>query len=116
MEKPVFKGNLLSIIFAFFILFCLSCTIPTKPNIEYDGNVTSSFSKIVQLNPVLAKEILKLPDQDKLEKYYLYYSVLGELYSRSNKKEEAKMCFNKAIELTDSETEKVLLNKKISLI
>lgn len=46
------------------------------------------------------------------EKHYIYYSLLGEIYSSSDKK-KAKANFEKAITLTQSEAEKKLLRRKI---
>lgn len=61
-------------------------------------------------------EIQNLPDQDKLRNYYLYHSVLGEIQLRNNQIEEARSSFNKALNLTESDAEKDLLKRKISLI
>ncbi len=59
------------------------------------------------------KEIFKLQDQNKLNNYYLYHSVLGELYLENNQPEKARESFNTAIKLTESEAEKLLLRRKI---
>ena len=61
-------------------------------------------------------EVHNLPEQDKLKDYYLYHSVIGELYSRNNQKAEAKMCFVKALKLTNSKPEKDLLKRKIEIL
>jgi len=61
-------------------------------------------------------EILKLTEQDKLNNYYLYHSVIGELYLKNNQSEKAKLNFTKALQLTESEAEKKLLNRKLNLI
>jgi len=61
-------------------------------------------------------EINKLPEQEKLDSYYLYHSVLGELYLRNNQSEKARSSFNKALILTESDAERDLLKRKISLI
>jgi RNA polymerase sigma factor (sigma-70 family) len=47
------------------------------------------------------------------EKYYLYYSLLGDVYADSAP-EQAKTHYQKAIALTQSEVEKKLLLKKIN--
>jgi len=53
-------------------------------------------------------------DRKKLESWYLYHAVLGEIYSRLNNKELAKINFETAIKLTQSEAEKRMLNNKIA--
>jgi len=50
---------------------------------------------------------------DQLENYYLYHSVLGELYFQTGNYPEAKICLEKAIRMTSSEIEKKLLNGKL---
>lgn len=52
----------------------------------------------------------------KLEKYYLYYSLLGEIYSRLNNKTGAKENFSMAILLTQSQAEKKMLKNKIDAL
>jgi RNA polymerase sigma-70 factor (ECF subfamily) len=49
------------------------------------------------------------------EKHYIYYSLLGEIYSSSDK-QKAVANFEKAISLTGSEAEKKLLRKKIEAL
>lgn len=46
------------------------------------------------------------------EKHYIYYSLLGEIYSRTDTK-KAIANFEKAITLTLSEAEKKLLRRKM---
>ena len=50
-----------------------------------------------------------------LEKHYLYFASLGELYMDLSKPEKAKEYFEKAIRLTTSLAEKQLLAEKIGL-
>jgi predicted RNA polymerase sigma factor len=48
-----------------------------------------------------------------METYYLYHAVLGELYIQNNETQKAKTHLQKAMALTESKAEKVLLDKKI---
>lgn len=59
------------------------------------------------------KAIEGIKEKKKLEAYYLYHSLLGEIYSRLNNKKKAKEFYQTAIKLTRSETEKKLLKRKI---
>lgn len=49
-----------------------------------------------------------------LEKYYLYHASAGEMYFDLDRKQEARTCFEKALQLTTSLTEQQLLWEKIS--
>jgi RNA polymerase sigma-70 factor (ECF subfamily) len=59
------------------------------------------------------KEIQRMPDKDLLKNYYLYPAVLGEWNSQLGKTAEAKEYFERAIQLTQSRSEKQLLQGKI---
>lgn len=50
-----------------------------------------------------------------LEQHHLYYASIGEIYFDMNEKENAKKYFEKAFNLTLSQSEKQLLMEKISL-
>ena len=58
----------------------------------------------------------KINDRKKLESWYLYYGLLGEIYSRLNDKQLAKINFETAINLTQSEAEKKMLKNKIAVL
>ncbi|XZF12794.1 RNA polymerase sigma factor [Chitinophagaceae bacterium MMS25-I14] len=58
-------------------------------------------------------ELAKIPDRQKLESFYLYHSLLGELYSRTNDLQQSVASFETAIKLTRSEAEKKMLRDKI---
>lgn len=63
-----------------------------------------------------AKALLTLQniaDRKKLETFYLYYSLLGEIYSRLNNSIEAKKYFEKSINITQSDAEKKIIKEKI---
>jgi RNA polymerase sigma-70 factor (ECF subfamily) len=51
-----------------------------------------------------------------METFYLYHSLLGEIYSRLNNPVEAKKRIETAIKLTQSETERKLLKDKIVVL
>ena len=91
----------------------------------YDWLRVISPSPITELNraavllkldgPQAAKEAVEGSGENvSLGKYYLYQSLLGEIYSRLNTPDEARVHFTRALELTHSEREKQLLREKIS--
>lgn len=55
----------------------------------------------------------KIDPNSKVENYYLYQSLLGEIYAEQNDKTKAKSHFELAIGLTESAQEKRLLREKI---
>lgn len=90
----------------------------------YDWLCKLNPSEITELNRVVvilklqgAKSALsvlnRLKDKNKLQHYYLYHSVLGEIHLEQNDKLKAKAYFEKAMALTQSDREKNLLFKKI---
>ena len=90
----------------------------------YELLCSISFSPITELNKAVAvmqvhgaaKALLTLQniaDRKKLETFYLYYSLLGEIYSRLNNSIEAKKYFEKAINMTQSDAEKKIIKEKI---
>ena len=62
------------------------------------------------------KKIDHKSSAEQLENYYLYHSTLGELYFQTGNYSEAKICFEKAIQMTSSEIEKKLLRGKLEKI
>ena len=64
-----------------------------------------------------ATEALKALEQinykKKLESFYLYHSLLGEIHSQLNQNKKAKEYFEIAVTLTQSETEKKVIMSKI---
>ena len=81
-------------------------------------------SPINELNKVVAvmelygaaialEELESIKEKKKLESYYLYHSLLGEIYSRLDNLSAAKEHFEAAIKLTHSETERKMLSNKI---
>jgi RNA polymerase sigma-70 factor (ECF subfamily) len=55
-----------------------------------------------------------IPDKKRLDAYYLYHSLLGEIYSRLGKTGQADIEFETALKLTNSESEKRLIQGKIT--
>jgi len=93
----------------------------------YDWLCKSSHSEIAEINRAVV--ILKLQgasaamtalhnlkDKNKVEDYYLYQSLLGEIYCEKNNKAKAKTHFEKAMRLTKSIKEKKLLSEKIKTL
>lgn len=83
-----------------------------------------SPSPISELNRVIAvmqvhgatealQALEKISDRKKLESFYLYDSLLGEIYSQLHNSTEAQKCFEIAIHLTQSDVEKKILRSKI---
>ena len=81
-------------------------------------------SPITELNKVVAvmqvhgaatalQELENIKDKKKLESYYLYYSILGEIHLQLKNSSEAKKYFEKAIQLAPSEMEKKMLREKL---
>ncbi len=79
---------------------------------------------ITELNKVIAtlqvhgankalKELNSIKEKNKLESYYLYYSLLGEIHLKLNDGELAKKEFETALHLTLSEPEKRMIMNKI---
>ncbi|HLX92517.1 MAG TPA: sigma-70 family RNA polymerase sigma factor [Puia sp.] len=63
-------------------------------------------------NPAL-EEIEKIKSNKQLESYYLFYSILGEIYQKLQNRSQAVKCLEKAIGLAPSELEKKVLRKKL---
>ena len=86
------------------------CNISSSPVTEMNKAVA-----VMQVHG--ANEALQLlqniSDKKKLETFYLYHSLLGEINSRLNNSIEAKRSFETAIRLTQSDTEKKILKEKM---
>ena len=52
--------------------------------------------------------------EKKIESYFLYHSLVGEIYSRLDMTPEANAEFAIAVTLTKSETERKLLRSKLA--
>lgn len=92
----------------------------------YDWLMQMAPSPVVALNRMVVlfktegaaaalAELEKTPYRAALENQYLLHSLLGEIYALQDK-EQARSCFEKALQLTASDAEKRLLEKKIALL
>jgi predicted RNA polymerase sigma factor len=90
----------------------------------YDWLCKSNSSLITEVNRAIVilklegasaslAAVKKLTHDKKAESYYLYQSLLGEIYAELNIVINAKTHFEKAILLTKSDKEKKLLHDKI---
>ncbi len=74
------------------------------------------IGKISGAKPAI-EEINSIPDIEKLiGSNHLFSAVLGEMYKQNNNTTEALIYFEKSLQLTNSDTEKKLIQKKINLI
>lgn len=73
---------------------------------------------VMQVNGAEAAlyELENIEDKKQLASYYLYYCLLGEIHSKLNDNTQAKQYFEKAISLTQSETERKMLHHKIEAL
>lgn len=73
---------------------------------------------IMQLDGAAAalNTLENFPDKKKIEKFYLYHSLLGEIYLRLNDRVKAKNSFLTAIGYTNSEKEINLLQEKVKTL
>lgn len=87
------------------------CGISPSPITHLNKSVA-----VMQVNgPEAAlRDLNTIPEKEKLENYYLYYSLLGEIYHQLKNIPEAKAHFEKALMLTASEPEKRMLLQKIN--
>ncbi len=60
--------------------------------------------------------LMQIPEKKKLESFYLYHSLLGEIFSRLKQKVRAKKHLETAISLTQSETGRKILSDKIQAL
>jgi len=62
------------------------------------------------------ESLQQIPDGKKLKKFYLYYSLLGEIHARLKHPDKAKKYFETAIQNTQSEIERKILKEKITCL
>lgn len=90
----------------------------------YDHWITMDDSPVVALNRAVVISMLEGPtaglaavmairQRDKLESYYLLYSVLGDFESRLGNREAAVAHFRRALELVESDSEKKFLSARL---
>ena len=92
----------------------------------YEWLCIISPSPVSELNKVVAvlqvkgpaeamKALHSISGKKRLESYYLYHSLLGEIHLRMKLTAEASCHFKKAISLTKSEAEKKVLRDKLAI-
>jgi RNA polymerase sigma factor (sigma-70 family) len=89
------------------------CNISPSPITEL--NKTVAIMQVHGAKTAL-QELEAIKGKNKLESFYLYYSLLGEIYSKLNNSIEAKKHFESAIKLTQSKIERKMLSNKISTL
>ena len=93
----------------------------------YDWLYRISPSPVSELNRAVAvlqvhgpdsalRAVLEIQDKRKIESYYLYHSLVGEIYSQLNRPDEANTEFETAMRMTKSEAERKLLASKLHRI
>lgn len=94
----------------------------------YEWLCSISLSPVTEVNRIIAvlqvhgeqralNELEKLSEKYKLDSFYIYHSLLGEIHSRLNHQKEAKAHFEKAMAITQSKAEiKFLQDKILTLI
>lgn len=86
------------------------CKISTSPISELNKTIV-----VMQVHGAekALQAVELISDKKKLESFYLYHSLLGEIHARLQHSTEAKKHFETAIQLTQSITEKKMLKDKI---
>jgi RNA polymerase sigma-70 factor (ECF subfamily) len=86
----------------------------------YDQLAQLTGSPVVKLNHAVAlaeagepQRALELVDSLGLDGYRYFHTTRGELLSRLNRKEDAKIAYAKALELTDEGPERLFLARKL---
>ncbi len=90
----------------------------------YDRLMEFDDSPVVALNRAVAvanvhgpqeglKTVRAIKDREKLDSYYLLYSVIGELELRLNHREAATEQFRRAFELAETKSERAFLLKRL---
>ncbi|TND07223.1 MAG: RNA polymerase sigma-70 factor, ECF subfamily [Bacteroidetes bacterium] len=93
----------------------------------YDWLCRVAPSPIAELNKAVAvmevhgpaealKALLEIPERNKMESFYLFHSLLGEVYYRLNNFDDAKKSLETAIRLTQSDAEKKILRNKLAVL
>jgi RNA polymerase sigma-70 factor (ECF subfamily) len=85
---------------------------------EFDDSPVVALNRAVAVANVRGPEaglqtVRAIRDQKKLESYYLFYAVAGELETRLNNHEAAAREFRKAFELAETKSERAFLLKRL---
>jgi RNA polymerase sigma factor (sigma-70 family) len=90
-------------------LYELLYKMQPNPVVAMNKAIASAYSINKQ------KALEELQQIKGLEQHYLYYASIGEMYFEMDEKAAAKIYFEKAVALTQSQAEKQLLFQKIGL-
>ncbi|MBL4755006.1 MAG: sigma-70 family RNA polymerase sigma factor [Flavobacteriales bacterium] len=93
----------------------------------YDLQAQITPSPVAALNRIVAfakvhgaqkglKELAKIEKEKKLQQYYLFYAIKGELLRNAGDLPKAASVLKEAIKLTQNETEKTFLKKKLETL
>ena len=86
--------------------------------IEFDDSPVVALNRAVAVanvhgpNPGL-KAVCAIRDREKLDSYYLFYAVMGELEMRLNNREAAAEQFRRSFELAETKSERAFLLKRL---
>jgi RNA polymerase sigma factor (sigma-70 family) len=86
--------------------------------IEFDDSPVAALNRAVAVANVRGPEaglqtLHAIRDREKLDSYYLFYSVIGELEMRMNNHAAAAEQFRKAFELAETKSERAFLLKRV---
>jgi len=85
---------------------------------EFDDSPVVALNRAVAVANVHGAKtgleaVRAIRDSKKLDSYYLFYSVIGELEMRLNNREAAAEQFRKAFELAETKSERAFLLKRL---
>ncbi len=88
--------------------------------IEFDDSPVVALNRAVAVanvhGPEMGLQTLRaIHDREKLDSYYLFYAVMGELEVRLDNREGASKQFRKAFELAETKSERAFLLKRLQL-
>jgi len=86
--------------------------------IEFDDSPVVALNRAVAVANVHGPEaglqtVRAIRDREKLDSYYLFYAVMGELEMRLNNHQAASAEFRKAFELAETKSERAFLLKRL---
>ena len=86
--------------------------------IEFDDSPVMALNRAVAVANVHGPEtglqtLRAIHDREKLDSYYLFYAVMGELEMRLDNREAASKQFRKAFELAETKSERAFLLKRL---
>lgn len=93
---------------------------------HYENLLALKFDPVVHLNKCLVhlelegpskalSELKKIENNKYIKNYYLFYSAMGEIYTRLGKNEKANENYEMALRLTKSKKEKTFLRQKLTV-